>query len=81
MKRIRAALVLSLLLPFAGAAFAQETFLMGLNGSGLLCCDAGQICQDGACITDCGEDDPCGTDQVCCEADQICYAGSCVVPM
>jgi len=35
MKRIRATLVLSLLLPSAGAAFAQETFLLGLNGSGL----------------------------------------------
>jgi hypothetical protein len=35
MKRIRAAFVLSLLLPCAGAAFAQATFLMGLHGSGL----------------------------------------------
>jgi hypothetical protein len=35
MKRIRAALVLSLLLPCAGAAYAQATFLMGLHGSGL----------------------------------------------
>lgn len=44
------------------------------------CCEAGQICEDGECVVDCGEDEPCGTDQVCCEDDQICYAGSCVVP-
>jgi hypothetical protein len=35
MTRIRAALALSVLLLSAGAAFAQETFLMALNGSGL----------------------------------------------
>jgi hypothetical protein len=51
-----------------------------LCGEMMECCAAGQICQDGSCITDCGEDDPCGPDMVCCDAGQICYAGSCVVP-
>jgi FG-GAP-like repeat len=45
-----------------------------------LCCAADELCQDGACIPDCGDDDPCGADLLCCGATEICYAGSCVVP-
>ncbi len=44
------------------------------------CCEPGQICTDGACVVDCGDDEPCGADQVCCADGELCYAGNCVVP-
>jgi hypothetical protein len=47
---------------------------------GAECCDAGEVCTDGACVVDCGGTLPCGPDQVCCGDAEICYAGSCVVP-
>ncbi|HET6585357.1 MAG TPA: FG-GAP-like repeat-containing protein, partial [Nannocystaceae bacterium] len=45
-----------------------------------MCCAAGEVCVDDACVVDCGGADPCGVDQICCESDQICFIGSCIVP-
>ncbi|MEZ4449260.1 MAG: VCBS repeat-containing protein [Nannocystaceae bacterium] len=69
-----------------GATAASET-MGGSSGGcpeaqqcGDLCCESGQVCADGACQVDCGDDPPCGPDQVCCGVGELCYAESCVVP-
>lgn len=47
---------------------------------GDVCCEAGELCEDGMCRVDCGGDPPCGEEQQCCGGDEICYAGQCVTP-
>jgi hypothetical protein len=45
---------------------------------GAACCEAGQVCFEGACDDDCGGVPACG--DVCCSDAEVCYLGSCVLP-
>lgn len=47
---------------------------------GGICCAAGELCDNGACIPDCGGPPPCGAAQECCGDGQLCYLGACVTP-
>ncbi len=44
------------------------------------CCEAGQVCFEGACADDCGGEPACGAAGLCCEGGEVCYLGQCVVP-
>ncbi|MDC0670089.1 FG-GAP-like repeat-containing protein [Nannocystis radixulma] len=45
-----------------------------------VCCGAGELCDNGQCVPDCGGPPPCGEAKECCAADQLCYLGACVTP-
>ncbi len=40
------------------------------------CCGAGSVCQDGSCVTDCGNEVECNGS--CCESTEMCFEGACV---
>jgi hypothetical protein len=44
------------------------------------CCEAGEVCFEGACSDDCGGLPPCGAEGLCCENGDVCYLGQCVIP-
>ncbi len=46
---------------------------------GTECCEAGQVCFQGACADDCGGVPACGAELQCCGNGEVCYLGSCVV--
>ncbi|HEY0138550.1 MAG TPA: VCBS repeat-containing protein, partial [Nannocystis sp.] len=44
------------------------------------CCGAGELCDNGECVPDCGGPPPCGEAKECCGAGDLCYLGECVTP-
>jgi len=44
------------------------------------CCDAGELCENGQCVPDCGGPPPCGVAKQCCAEGDLCYLGECVTP-
>lgn len=44
------------------------------------CCGAGELCDNGECVPDCGGPPPCGEAKECCGDGQLCYLGACVTP-
>jgi hypothetical protein len=47
---------------------------------GGVCCGAGELCDNGECVPDCGGPPPCGEAKECCAAGDLCYLGECVTP-
>ena len=44
------------------------------------CCGAGQLCDNGECVPDCGATSPCGAAKQCCADGDLCHLGECVTP-
>jgi hypothetical protein len=47
---------------------------------GGVCCGAGDLCDNGECVPDCGGPPPCGEAKECCADGDLCYLGKCVTP-
>jgi hypothetical protein len=47
---------------------------------GFDCCGAGELCDNGECVPDCGGPPPCGVAKECCAEGDLCYLGECVTP-
>ena len=63
----------------AGGSEVCESAL--LCGTPALCCDFGEECFEGACVTACASGTRCGGDgSVCCAQDDVCLAGECATP-
>lgn len=45
-------------------------------GGASQCCDVDMVCEEGACVLDCGSGVECNG--VCCEGSQVCVEGACV---
>jgi len=57
-----------------GGVCSEETKCAGK------CCGAGEQCDNGECVPDCGGPPPCGEAKECCGVGDLCYLGECVTP-
>lgn len=52
-----------------------------LCGTPAICCEVGDECFEGACVTACPSGVRCGNDgSICCSAGDVCLAGECATP-